>query len=194
MQCKGIDAVAFDAMGVLYKTGDDVEDLLIPYLRGKGCTLVDSEIEDLYRECSLGKMSSSEFWNSTNAVGATDFEYCQGHRLTDGILPLLVELSRACRIACLSNDVSEWSVHLRERFGLTEYIGEWVISGDIGVRKPDREAFAELCYRLGLPPHRFLLVDDRAANIDAAMRFGLAAIPFRGTSALREELGLRRPR
>jgi len=185
---KKIDAVAFDAMGVLYETGDDVEELLIPYLREKGCTLPDSDIEDLYRDCSLGKLSSRDFWTATDATGASDDEYCRKHRLTPGIPDLLGELSEDYPIACLSNDVSEWSALLRKRFQLDEYIGEWVISGDIGVRKPDRDAFAALCCRLGIAPHHVLLVDDRTANVAAAQQFGLDAVTFRGTKALSDDL------
>jgi hypothetical protein len=44
-------------------------------------------------------------------------------------------LGTGVRLACLSNDVSEWSKLLRERFGLSEYITDWFISADIGVRK-----------------------------------------------------------
>ena len=168
-----------------------------PHLRGKGCVLDAHTLEDLYRDCSLGKMSSARFWEATGAVGASDIEYCRVHRLTPGIAPLLAELKDAGhRLACLSNDVSEWSTLLRERFRLTDYITDWTISADIGIRKPDPRAYAVLCRRLGLPPHRVLFVDDRPANIAGAHDAGLQALRFGtppagpGTATLTvEELG-----
>jgi HAD superfamily hydrolase (TIGR01509 family) len=192
-----VDAVVFDAMGVLYSSADDVADLLIPYLRSKGCLLDAHTVEHLYRDCSLGKTSSAQFWEATGALGASDTEYCRAHRLTPGIAPLLANLKDAgYRLACLSNDVSEWSILLRKRFRLTDYITDWVISADIGIRKPDPRAYAVLCRRLGLRPHRVLFIDDRPANITSAHDAGLQAIRFgapptgpgTGTPSL-EELG-----
>jgi HAD superfamily hydrolase (TIGR01509 family) len=174
-----VDAVVFDAMGVLYASADDVADLLIPYLRSKGSVLDAHTLEHLYRDCSLGKMSSARFWEATGALGASDTEYCRAHRLTPGITPLLANLKDAgYRLACLSNDVSEWSTLLRDRFRLTNYITDWVISADIGIRKPDPQAYAVLCRQLGLPPHRVLFIDDRPANIAGAHDAGLQALRF----------------
>jgi putative hydrolase of the HAD superfamily len=173
---------------------DVVGELLVPYLRSHGCVLRHDEIARLYEECSLGELSSTEFWAATGASGASDEEYCRNHRLTEGIVTLLAELDvTGVRLACLSNDVSEWSKLLRERFGLSEYITDWFISGDIGVRKPAPEAFAALCRRLDVIPERILLIDDREANIAAARTAGLQALRFGGprlstTDQLRKEL------
>ena len=179
-----IDVVVFDAMGVLYSCADDVGDLLVPYLRSHGCVLDRTEIAQLYRECSLGKTSSADFWASTGADGTSDEDYCRNHRLTAGVLALLAELdATGVRLACLSNDVSEWAKLLRERFGLGEYLSDWFVSGDIGVRKPDPEAFAILCRRLDVLPDRILLIDDREKNVAAARDAGWQALHF-GTPRL----------
>jgi putative hydrolase of the HAD superfamily len=189
-----IDIVLFDAMGVLYSAADDVGDLLVPYLRSHGCVLRREEIAQLYQECSLGKMSSADFWAMTGASGASDEEYCRNHRLTEGVVAVLAELdTTGVRLGCLSNDVSEWSKLLRERFGLGEYLTDWFVSGDLGVRKPAPEAFTILCRRLDVVPNRILLIDDRAENVSAARAAGLQALQY-GTAqlstmdALRKEL------
>jgi HAD superfamily hydrolase (TIGR01509 family) len=179
-----IDVVVFDAMGVLYSCADDVAELLVPFLRGKGCVLERHDITQLYRECSLGKMSSGDFWAAAGVPGVSDEEYCRNHRLTKGVVAVLAELeTTGVRLACLSNDVSEWSKLLRERFGLAEYVTDWIISGEIGARKPDPEAFTALCRRLDVVPDRILLVDDREENISAARAAGLQALQF-GTPRL----------
>ena len=54
--------LVLDAMGVIYRAGDDVTELLIPYLRGNGCQLTDAGIEALYLGVSLGQMTSLQFW------------------------------------------------------------------------------------------------------------------------------------
>ncbi|MCR6485330.1 HAD-IA family hydrolase [Amycolatopsis sp. OK19-0408] len=174
-----IDVVAFDAMGVLYSSADEVEELLVPYLRTHGCVLTRPEIAQLHRECSLGKMSSADFWATSGASGASDEEYTRHHRLIPGVVALLAELdATGVRLACLGNDVSERSKLRRERFGLGEYLTEWVVSGDIRVREPDPEVFAILCRRLDVVPDRVLLIDDSAENVTAAREAGLQALRF----------------
>ncbi|MEV6641979.1 HAD-IA family hydrolase [Amycolatopsis sp. NPDC051371] len=179
-----IDIVLFDAMGVLYASADDVGELLVPYLRSHGCVLHREEIAQLYQECSLGKMSSADFWATSGASGASDEEYCRNHRLTEGAVAVLAELdTTGVRLGCLSNDVREWSKLLRERFGLGEYLTDWFVSGDTGVRKPASEAFTGVCRRLDVVPNRILLIDDRAANVSAARAAGLQALQY-GTPQL----------
>ncbi|MEQ0563112.1 HAD-IA family hydrolase [Amycolatopsis sp. NEAU-NG30] len=184
LQRDAIDVVVFDAMGVLYSCADDVTGLLVPYLRSHGCVLSGTEIAQLYEQCSLGRMSSADFWAAAGTSGASDEEYCLNHRLTDGVVALLAELdATGVRLVCLSNDVSEWSKLLRERFGLGEYITSWFVSGDIGVRKPDPAAFTTVCRRLDVIPERMLLIDDREENVTAARTAGLQALRF-GTPPL----------
>ncbi|WP_103337357.1 HAD family hydrolase [Amycolatopsis sp. CA-126428] len=82
---------------------------------------------------------------------------------------------------------------LRERFGLSEYITDWFVSEDIGVRKPAPEAFATLSRRLDVIPEWILLIDDREANVAAARTAGLQALRFSTpqlstTDQLRREL------
>lgn len=183
-------AVVFDAMGVLYVNADDVLDLLEPYALSKGSSLSRLELKDLYRRCSRGTMTSADFWSAAGTAGASDAEYCSLHRLAPGVLPLLSRLQSAgLRLGCLSNDVAEWSVLLRERFGLTAYITDWVISGEIGVRKPSPAAYATLIERLDLPAEQILFIDDRLENVVAARAAGLQALQF-GDSTI-ADLGLR---
>lgn len=82
------------------------------------------------------------------------------------------------RLACLSNDVSEWSLNLRNRFGLDRLITDWVISGDVGYRKPDPEIYQELLRRLQVMPSEVLFIDDRVKNLTAAATLGFHVIGF----------------
>ncbi|MFB9620700.1 HAD-IA family hydrolase [Brooklawnia cerclae] len=180
--------VVFDAMGVLYEAGDDVADLLVPFLRESGCALDDADIGRLYHQASLGRLTSAEFWASCG-VGADDRTYCARHTMVPGIEALLGDLARAgVPTACLSNDVTEWSALVRQRFGLDRRIGTWVISSDIGARKPDPAAFRALGDATGVPPARMMFFDDRKANVDAARAAGLEAVVFSGASHARDVL------
>ncbi len=172
--------VVLDAMGVIYQPGNDVRQLLIPYLRAHACPLDDAEIRALYVECSLGKLSSTELWRRAGVEGVcSDEDHCRSHRLNEGVVDLAREMAaRGVAIACLSNDVSEWSRILRRRFGLDEVVSEWVISGDEGVRKPSRDIYRALLGRLGCAAGDVVFVDDSEANLDAAEVEGMRTVLF----------------
>jgi HAD superfamily hydrolase (TIGR01509 family) len=181
VQAAKFRVVALDAMGVIYRSADDVTDLLVPYARSLGCRLEEDRILQAYVECSLGAMTSSELWEQLGVAG-DDEEYCRGHELTDGVPDALERLEAAgVTLACLSNDVSEWSLLLRGRFGLDRHIRTWVISGDIRVRKPDPRAYDALARALDVAPRDILFVDDRAKNVQAARAAGLNSILYEPT-------------
>ena len=183
--------VVFDAMGVLYSTGDDESDLLIPYLRQLGCGLSDARIRELYRETSLGKLSSAGFWRACS-VNGDDMDYCSRHSLQTGIEDVLSELfQRGVPLGCLSNDVSEWSRILRRRFGLDRWIQTWSISGDLGLRKPDPAIFLALSDLSGVPSTQMIFFDDLPRNVEAALNLGIDAILFTDISACRHALQAR---
>lgn len=170
--------LVLDAMGVIYRACDDVEEVLIPYMRDRGCRFEDEEIESLYLETSLGRLSSTEFWAACGVDGI-DTEYITGHRLSAGLFELLhASRARGFGLACLSNDVSEWSLLLREHFGLTEYFDHWCISGDMGIRKPSAGAYQSVLDLTGAAASNCLLIDDRQRNVDAAKSHGMNALLF----------------
>jgi HAD superfamily hydrolase (TIGR01509 family) len=184
--------IALDAMGVIYRSADDVTDLLIPYARAHESSLEPQRILEFYVECSLGRMTSAELWECLGVIGADDEEYCRGHELTEGLLPALERLrARGMRLACLSNDVSEWSLVQRRAFGLDKYVQTWVISGDIGVRKPSAEAYGALVSAVNVEPCQILFVDDRVANVRAARAAGLASMLYAPTGPDVDDDGLR---
>ncbi|WP_418219785.1 HAD-IA family hydrolase [Bradyrhizobium icense] len=80
----------------------------------------------------------------------------------------LAAQSRFQLTCCLSNDVSEWSVKLRDRHGLNRWISHWFISGDLKSRKPNPEIYRALCAQLGISADRILFADDRVGNLEAA--------------------------
>jgi len=174
--------VVLDAMGVIYASQDDVAELLIPYARSFGCTLSNREIEDLYLECSLGKFSSLALWQSLGAGGdlhALEEDYLNGHRLSEGLADFLGAMdAHNLQVACLSNDVAEWALSLRRRFGLNQRLTHWTISGNVGARKPDPAIYKHLLSATGREPEDCIFVDDRVRNIDIARDMGFKTVLF----------------
>lgn len=63
-----------------------------------------------------------------------------------------------------------------------------VVSGEVGLAKPDPEIFRLTVDRFDLDPARTLFVDDSPANVRSAQDVGLHAVHFTTSAALRSEL------
>jgi len=178
MRFSNIDVVVFDAMGVTFVEGDDVSNLLIPYVaRECGCT--DREvIRKLYLPASLGQMSSREFWVRVGcAYPASEREYLDTQlKLDPDFVAVAERLKKRYKLAMLSNDVSEWSAYLRRRFALDRLFTSVVISGDHGFRKPDRRLYQVLLQSLGVAPYRCVFVDDQPRNLETAAQLGMHTV------------------
>lgn len=172
--------VVLDAMGVLYRDGDEVTRLLVPYLRDKGCAETPDAIRATYHSCSRGEFGTHSLWARLGMSGvASDVEYCGTHRLTPGVVPALERLGETgIRLACLTNDTAEWSRILRRRFRLDRYIDHWCVSAEVGVRKPDPRVYRALLDTLGVAPADTLFVDDRGPNLLPAREIGMHTILF----------------
>jgi putative hydrolase of the HAD superfamily len=63
-----------------------------------------------------------------------------------------------------------------------------VISGEVGMRKPDPAIFELVLGRIGLPAHECVFIDDMEHNIAAAQQAGLAGIVHRTFDQTANEL------
>jgi epoxide hydrolase-like predicted phosphatase len=89
----------------------------------------------------------------------------------------LVTRARAAgiRTALLSNS---WGNEY-DRRDWHEMFDTVVISGEVGMRKPEREIFELVLKRIGLPADQCVFIDDMAHNIVAAQQAGLIGIVHR---------------
>lgn len=96
-----------------------------------------------------------------------------------GLLPGARELVTATRgragVACLSNTNAlhvqrEWSDR-----GVLALFDTHFLSHEMGLVKPDREAFLHVVERLDRPADRILFLDDNAINVEGARAAGLRA-------------------
>jgi 2-haloacid dehalogenase len=106
-----------------------------------------------------------------------------------GTVDVLADLRAAgVRLVALSNWSAETFPVARERFDFLAWFEGIVISGEVGVIKPDRRIFEHLAEQFGIEPAEALFIDDSSANVDAATALGFRAIQFTDATALRREL------
>jgi epoxide hydrolase-like predicted phosphatase len=80
--------------------------------------------------------------------------------------------SSGIRTALLSNSWGDQ--YLRD--GWHDMFDAVVISGEVGMRKPERQIFEHTVEQLGLPAPSCVFVDDHRANIQAAASLGLVGV------------------
>jgi putative hydrolase of the HAD superfamily len=66
---------------------------------------------------------------------------------------------------------------------LEELFDAWVISSEVGLRKPDPAIYELAAERLGLAPAACVFVDDLPGNLKPARALGMATVLHRGDAA-----------
>jgi epoxide hydrolase-like predicted phosphatase len=82
------------------------------------------------------------------------------------------------RTALLSNSWGDATSY--DEALLEELFDAWVISSEVGLRKPDPAIYALAAERIGLEPAACVFVDDLPGNLKPARAIGMATVLHRG--------------
>jgi 2-haloacid dehalogenase len=106
-----------------------------------------------------------------------------------GTAAIIGELQHAGQpVFGLTNFSAETWPRALERYPVLRRLDGVVVSGEEGVRKPDRPIFEILRTRFALVPGRALFVDDLGVNVEAAIALGYLGHVFTNARALRATL------
>jgi putative hydrolase of the HAD superfamily len=105
-------------------------------------------------------------------------------------MPELVQrLAASFPLFLMSNTNSLHFAYVRERFAaLLKPFRAFVLSYQVGSRKPEPAIYQSLIRQAGRPPEEILFLDDKAAFVEAARGHGLTAWQFRSPQELRRQL------
>ncbi len=107
----------------------------------------------------------------------------------DGTVAILAELKLArLDLHALSNWSAETFPAMRERFEFLAWFESILLSGEVGLIKPDPRIYRLLLERIGRQPEECLFIDDHPGNVAVAEALGFDAIRFRGPAPLRAVL------
>ena len=108
----------------------------------------------------------------------------------DGTVEILAELKeRETPLYALTNWSHETFPIARPRFPFFEWFDGIVVSGEIGLIKPDARIYHHLLERFGLAAGDCVFIDDSAANVAGAEAVGITGLHFQSPEKLRRELG-----
>ena len=106
-----------------------------------------------------------------------------------GTVEILTELrNRGYRLYALTNWSAETFPIARSRFAFLQWFEDIVVSGEVGLAKPDPRIFELTFARCRLAPERTVFIDDSLHNVESGRAAGLHALHFRDPGALRRDL------
>ena len=104
------------------------------------------------------------------------------------VVAILRRLHQRYRLIALSNTNELHITHIRTSIPSLAIFDDWVVSCDVGFRKPDPEIYSIALQRGGVRAQSTIYVDDRPELVDAGRAVGLAAIRFENSQQLEDEL------
>jgi putative hydrolase of the HAD superfamily len=144
----------------------------------------DPDARDLLARLETGALTAAEFERGFGALlevshprllqrmfGGMEHDLA----MIDGVRALR---RRGLRIGLLSNSVGDAAVYDRDL--LEELFDAWVISSEVGLRKPEPAIYELAVERLGLHPQACVYVDDLPGNLKPARALGMATVLHRG--------------
>jgi HAD superfamily hydrolase (TIGR01509 family) len=193
------DIVVFDFGGVVNCTDYEIYTKKVQKALGLG----HSQARSLIRKARKTKDSDREaFWQIYQTKSglllpfnwAKQFEHLKKESLTinPAIYKIIKELKKhGCKVAMLSNISTARAADIR-KLGLYKPFHPAVLSCDINAEKPSQKAFKALLERLGnAAPERCFFIDDKKANVKAAIRLGFQAVQYESSKKLRWKLAQR---
>jgi putative hydrolase of the HAD superfamily len=147
----------------------------------------DPEARELLAALETGALATPEFEPRFAALLEVESERLVD-RLFGGMEPdeAMIDGVRAARgagvrTAMLSNSWGD-ATHY-DRPLLEELFDGWVISSEVGLRKPDPAIYELAAAQIGLGPDECVYVDDLPGNLKPARALGMATVLHRGDAA-----------
>jgi putative hydrolase of the HAD superfamily len=145
----------------------------------------DAKALGLLRQLETGELEAAEFeprFGAVLGVAETDGLI---ERLFAGLRPeeAMIEAVRRARAARIRTGLisNSWGLGIYDR-APTELFDASVISGEVGLHKPQPEIFELACERLGVKPAESVFVDDLRENCVGAEAVGMTAVLHRSSA------------
>lgn len=183
-----IKAIVFDCFGVLVHGS-------FGYIRNMLPPDRHEEIKDLNRSADYGYISFEEYVQGIADVSGKSveeiYEIIRSKRIRDENMIAYVRhvKNKGYKTAMLSNIARDVVEGLFPAEELQELFDTVVLSGYLGMVKPNAEIYEHTLAKLGVQPQEAVMVDDLEVNVDGARRVGMEAVQFATREQLENELG-----
>ena len=151
--------------------------------------------EDLLLPFELGRISPRTYYEGVKAQLNLTWTYEQFVKFWNNLFTenadvtqIMRRLRNRYRLTALSNTNELHINHLKATVPSLELFHDWVISSDVGMRKPEPGIYQVALQRARVQPHAAVYIDDRPELVEAGRRVGLTGIRFENSRQLEEEL------
>ena len=149
-------------------------------------------------EYEMGKVSSLQFFHSLKELFQLSLSYEAFVPIWNEIFIENPEVSEMIllqrgtwRLGLLSNTNALHFDYVLSKFPIVQVFDRWILSHEVGFKKPSIEIFQKAVAWAGVEPENILFIDDLKRNVDAALSLGIQGIHFVSARQLREELSKR---
>ena len=184
-----IKAIIFDCFGVLYVDASRhfFEHNVANYVQ------LRPQLDELLRACDRGFISQVELNHQVAELTQLPFDFVhqhiQGvHQRNDALLDYVQSLRPEYLVGMLSNIGRGSMDSFFSADDRSQLFDSVVLSGDVGIIKPDPAIYALMATQLGVLPEECIMVDDLMTNIDGAARVDMPGIVFSSNDQLRTDL------
>jgi putative hydrolase of the HAD superfamily len=192
-----IDAIAFDLGNVLVRVDHYRFCRAISTLAGLTPEEVYAAVfgSDLEPGYDTGRVSSEEFYRLVMDRFGVTLPYPRFCELWNDIFAPLEDMEEtAAKLAAryplylLSNTNPLHFQYIKESYPLLRHFRRFILSFEVGSRKPEPGIFQALIRETGAPPERCLYLDDLFPFVETARSHGLAAWHFVSPRDFKEQL------
>jgi putative hydrolase of the HAD superfamily len=194
---KDVDALLFDLGGVVIEINFDrafevwAAHAQVLFTTVKGRFTFDEH----YRKHERGEIDGQQYFASLRlsiGIDLTDEQFTEGWnsiyiKELPNIQNHLSCLSKKYPLYAFTNSNpthrTVWEVEYREALSHFRIVFN---SSDMGVRKPEAEAFYRISRVIGIPIHRILFFDDTEENVAGAKAIGMQAIQVRSVADIEQ--------
>jgi 2-haloacid dehalogenase len=199
MEKSARDTVVFDLGGVLiawdprhlYRKLFAGDETAMEHFLANVCTHEWNRCQDAGRSFAEGaRLLKAEHPEKAELIDAyfSRFDEMMPGPIT-GSVEILAELrDRGTPLYGLTNFSAETYPPAFERFEFLRWFDGILVSGEVGLIKPDPRIFELLIERFAIDPRRAVYIDDVETNVIAARPLGIHGIHFTTPAALRAEL------
>ena len=149
----------------------------------------------MINDFDLGKVSPPEFFQSVRQQLGLSISFEEFLPIWNDIFvedqevsKIILSLKEKWRLGLLSNTDPLHFKYILSTFPIVETFDKWILSYEVGFKKPAVEIYQRATEWASVAPGRILFIDDMKKYVEVAISLGMQGIHFISAPQLKEEL------
>lgn len=174
-----IKALIFDCFGVFYL------DPVLAYMRDPKTPKASGEaLHDLDKLAAIGKLPKVEYIKRASkitgqSIAKTEQRFFEGVGFNNKLAEFIPTIRNQYKTALLSNIGADMMEGFFSQGDYVKYFDEVILSGAIGIAKPDPAIFKITCKKLGVKLNEAIMIDDIQSTTNLVKTLGMHSICYK---------------